>query len=251
MKKGTTVHRLIPYYRARYYSPTIGRFLSRDPLRNAEFSQGPNLYWYVRNNAPNGFDPMGLDCCCCVDSLTVKSSGKIVGSTSVGGYYPGGAANYADGDVLGTFNSGGLAGVKFQVIGKHHKGKASGGDCQFNQDIQETDTKGGKPGPQHDDMRYTDAGGGVHNWDPNSSTGTSSGRGTGINQTINGSTTAYVDPPAMPTSGNQYRKLDFTITYASDTSAGCGCKTKQLTKLCTQEIEIVNGKVVTNFFTCD
>jgi RHS repeat-associated protein len=50
----------IYYYRARYYSPQIGRFISRDPLENAELSQGTNLYWYVRNNTPNSFDPMGL-----------------------------------------------------------------------------------------------------------------------------------------------------------------------------------------------
>jgi RHS repeat-associated protein len=38
------MNRLIPYYRARYYSPTMGRFISRDPLENAEQSQEPNLY---------------------------------------------------------------------------------------------------------------------------------------------------------------------------------------------------------------
>jgi len=52
-----------PYYRARYYSPQIGRFISRDPLKYAELRQGPNLYWYVANNAVNKVDPSGLDCC--------------------------------------------------------------------------------------------------------------------------------------------------------------------------------------------
>jgi len=46
------------YYRARYYSPTLGRFLSRDPL-------GPlpdlNLYRYVGNNPATWLDPWGLD----------------------------------------------------------------------------------------------------------------------------------------------------------------------------------------------
>jgi RHS repeat-associated protein len=92
----------IYYYRARYYSPQIGRFLSRDPLGSptmmadalgstsgpsviarslwqlafetayssgnsssdpmgsAELKQGPNLYWYVRDNAVNVVDPTGL-----------------------------------------------------------------------------------------------------------------------------------------------------------------------------------------------
>jgi RHS repeat-associated protein len=50
----------IYYYRARYYSPQIGRFISRDMIQDAELSQGPNLYWYVADNAVNRLDPTGL-----------------------------------------------------------------------------------------------------------------------------------------------------------------------------------------------
>jgi RHS repeat-associated protein len=49
----------IYWYRARYYSPSIGRFISRDSLEDAELSQGPNLYWYVQDNAVNKMDPSG------------------------------------------------------------------------------------------------------------------------------------------------------------------------------------------------
>ncbi len=45
------------YYRARYYDPNAGRFISEDPLR---FSAGPNMFAYVRNNAVNSSDPSGL-----------------------------------------------------------------------------------------------------------------------------------------------------------------------------------------------
>ena len=45
-------------YRA--YNPTIGRWISRDPLENAEISQGPNLYAYVGNNPTVLRDPLGL-----------------------------------------------------------------------------------------------------------------------------------------------------------------------------------------------
>jgi RHS repeat-associated protein len=48
------------YYRARYYSPILGRFISRDPLSGAEFSQGSNLYAYCRNNGVNFRDPLGM-----------------------------------------------------------------------------------------------------------------------------------------------------------------------------------------------
>jgi len=59
-------NRLISYYRARYYSPNLGRFISRDPYidkngAGAELTQGPNLYWYVQDNAANQVDPMGLN----------------------------------------------------------------------------------------------------------------------------------------------------------------------------------------------
>ena len=42
------------YLRARYYDPSIGRFLSQDPL------PGGNLYAYVGNSPVNFTDPSGL-----------------------------------------------------------------------------------------------------------------------------------------------------------------------------------------------
>jgi len=47
------------YYRARYYDPAMGRFLSEDPIG---FNSDINFYRYVRNNPTNGIDPTGLDC---------------------------------------------------------------------------------------------------------------------------------------------------------------------------------------------
>ena len=46
------------YYRNRFYDPRSGRFISRDPLGYAD---GLNLHAYVRNQAPNFRDPLGLD----------------------------------------------------------------------------------------------------------------------------------------------------------------------------------------------
>ena len=45
------------FYRARYYDPQIGRFISRDPVG---FGGGINQYAYVGNNPTNFTDPSGL-----------------------------------------------------------------------------------------------------------------------------------------------------------------------------------------------
>lgn len=45
------------YYRARYYDPTNGRFVSGDP---AGFSAGVNFYAYVWNSPLDLTDPLGL-----------------------------------------------------------------------------------------------------------------------------------------------------------------------------------------------
>jgi RHS repeat-associated protein len=48
------------YYRARYYDPTPGRFISEDPI---SFGGGTNFYTYVKNASPNYRDPYGLAMC--------------------------------------------------------------------------------------------------------------------------------------------------------------------------------------------
>src|SRR5262245_10396284 len=49
------------YYRARYYDPKVGRFISEDPIR---FLGGVNFYAYVENDPINRTDPFGLQGCC-------------------------------------------------------------------------------------------------------------------------------------------------------------------------------------------
>jgi len=49
------------YLRARYYDPSVGRFIMRDSLGGFSYGiQSLNRYCYVKNNVTNWVDPMGL-----------------------------------------------------------------------------------------------------------------------------------------------------------------------------------------------
>ena len=49
------------YYRARYYDPAEGRFVSEDPV---SFAAGVNFYVYAANSPQDLIDPTGLKACC-------------------------------------------------------------------------------------------------------------------------------------------------------------------------------------------
>ena len=59
--------------RFRLYDPDLGRWLSRDPLSQAEEREGPNLYTYVGNNPVNLTDPLGLQQCCRMELVEYTS----------------------------------------------------------------------------------------------------------------------------------------------------------------------------------
>jgi len=75
------------YYRARYYDPTSGRFLSEDPIH---FIGGVNFYRYVRNKPPNFRDALGL--CpdtCRTEAIEMAAAGVALDAI---GLVPGGEA---------------------------------------------------------------------------------------------------------------------------------------------------------------
>ena len=64
------------YYRARYYDPAVGRFISEDPIRHRD---GLNYYRYVRNSATNLADPTGLYA---LKGFTLGEAARMMGAIS-------------------------------------------------------------------------------------------------------------------------------------------------------------------------
>jgi RHS repeat-associated protein len=77
------------YYRARYYDPTIGRFLSEDPLRFK--GDGTNFYAYAANAPTNCTDPTGESVASCAQALaeleaaTAQVAGRAADIVRYGG----------------------------------------------------------------------------------------------------------------------------------------------------------------------
>ena len=65
------------YYRARYYDPNAGRFISEDPIG---FDGGVNFYSYVLNRPTRFVDPFGLDIAVIENGPT---SGNPIGHTAI------------------------------------------------------------------------------------------------------------------------------------------------------------------------
>jgi RHS repeat-associated protein len=112
------------YYRARYYDPDIGRFLSEDPLG---FGAGVNFYTYVGNNPLIANDPMGLK----VLTWGVHADAVVgVGGTASAGAF------------LGWQETGRHAG-KFDFGWYYEVGYATGADVGFGAEFGiDADTHG-------------------------------------------------------------------------------------------------------------
>lgn len=89
------------YYRARYYDPRVGRFISEDPLG---IGAGTNGYVYADNNSITRYDPSGL-------TTVTTSQGVITVSATVtiyGPYASQGLAKYWQNIMNGVWNGHGF-----------------------------------------------------------------------------------------------------------------------------------------------
>jgi RHS repeat-associated protein len=122
--------------RFRAYDPNLGRWLSRDPLRNAEFRQGPNLYAYVRNEPIGRRDSSGLcndtvECTCLRQPCTCAMAGLAAAGNTAAAAAPAAAAV-----VVAVEEAGGPEAVEQDIVAA---GQACEGPLQAGvQALQQT-----------------------------------------------------------------------------------------------------------------
>lgn len=121
------------YYRARYYHPEMGRFISEDPIGLA--GGDLNVYAYVRGNPVSFVDPWGLEACLLttVGPLGIRDHAAVYTSRGDGS---GGPALYDPAGSYGAANGGGSSGIvtgdaaSIERFREFHSGQTVESNCK-------------------------------------------------------------------------------------------------------------------------
>jgi RHS repeat-associated protein len=111
----------LSYYGFRFYNPTIGRWLTRDPLSELI---GTNLYEFVGNNPFNFLDPLGLYFG--VDDIIFSVGGGLagLGGQALGDFFSGHLSGWED--YTGSFFGGAAGGEALLYTGPVGAGLVGG-----------------------------------------------------------------------------------------------------------------------------
>jgi len=126
----------INYYRARYYNPAIGRFLSEDPLG---LGGGINEYRYADDDPIDFIDPSGMDKKSPNKMCGYLPSGEVQSVFGNGNFIGTGGSldlvtNFRTGEVTGYFSPGyfaGAAGLGVSLTSGYTFGDLGAGNTNF------------------------------------------------------------------------------------------------------------------------